>query len=98
MSRGRTARPEWLKDGGATSCVTGWRLSDDHLFDVVYLSGVERDEWRAHLAVSRLAAAFLRDQRPHSGACRSTQTGSSGSPRTRQAGVPASSSSITTFS
>ena len=56
---------EWLKDGGATELRNWLATFDDHPFDVVHLSGVERDEWRAHLAVSWLAAAFLKDQRPH---------------------------------
>jgi Protein kinase domain len=55
---------EWLKDGGATRLRTWLATFDDHPFDVVHLSGVERDEWRAQLAVTWLAAAFLRDQRP----------------------------------
>jgi hypothetical protein len=59
---GRAA--EWLKDGGATKLRNWLATFDDHPFDVVHLSGVERDEWRAQLAVSWLAAAFLRDQRP----------------------------------
>jgi hypothetical protein len=56
---------EWLKDGGGTKLRNWLATFDDHPFDVVHLSGVERDEWRAQLAVSWFAAAFLRDQRPH---------------------------------
>jgi Protein kinase domain len=56
---------EWLKDGGAAKLRTWLATFDDHPFDIVHLSGAERDEWRAHLAVSWFAAAFLRDQRPH---------------------------------
>jgi hypothetical protein len=55
---------EWLKDGGAIELRNWLATFDDHPFDVVHLSGVERDEWRAHLAVSWLAAAFRKDQRP----------------------------------
>ena len=56
---------EWLKDGGAAKLRNWLATFEDHPFDVVHLVAVERDEWRAHLAVGWFAVAFLRDQRPH---------------------------------
>jgi len=57
---------EWLHGGGATQ-LRAWLAAnfEDRPFDVVHLSGVERSEKQAHLAVSRFAATFIPDQRPH---------------------------------
>ena len=54
----------WLMEGGAARLRDWLATFGDRLFDVVNIAGVEHNEWRAHLAVSQLAAAFLRDQRP----------------------------------
>ena len=55
----------WLSGGGAGELQAWLATFGDQPFDVVHLSGAERDPWRAHLAVSWFAATFLRDQRPH---------------------------------
>jgi hypothetical protein len=55
----------WLSAGGAGELQAWLATFGDQPFDLVHLSGAERDPWRAHLAVSWFAATFLRDQRPH---------------------------------
>jgi serine/threonine protein kinase len=56
---------EWLRAGGASELRAWLGEFRDQPFDVVHLSGVERDENRARLAVSWFAAVFTPDLRPH---------------------------------
>jgi hypothetical protein len=56
---------EWLRQGGARR-LHHWLAGEfsDHPFDPVHLTGIDRDEVRTQIAISRFAAAMLPEQRP----------------------------------
>lgn len=55
----------WLRAGGAAQLRDWLDTFENRPFDPVHLAGADRDQSRAELAISWLAATFLPDQRPH---------------------------------